>query len=532
MLKISIPFTIKPLVLMTSVVFGLVGCGTEGKPQLSGGAVTGGNDNSATTSNYRVRASLFEEKVTEPKTGTTQAVFRANYLHKDNLHVTKKYTATNDIKIDYKLGCDTSVQNSAIAGVDFKGEATGSVVLAKGQNTIDIPIEILHNPEPTENRKLCFEITGLTDQNLLDTSLAYRQTQITIINSDIGASLNSAIANDGDTDVKVTIRTNQKLTADMDVYFDVINGSAMAGTHFHKPTTDKVTIKKGEDTAEISIPLITAGIDNDVKFSVKIINKAGGLPAIATANTASVTISTPKPSEPAKRGKVNGTGVSFSGTATADEATCTDNRQDCQNTAPMQFTKLDKNGNALSNTATDWSCFKDETTGLIWEAKSYTPKIAGKWGEESNANKNYRDIELSSWTYRYDYQKLGLSDTGAGVARDDCMLGDKVCTTANYMKKVNAEKLCGLENWRLPTRHEMFNIVDLGKNSFPKDYMVSGVNSTTTYSFPSQFWTQSLALDSNTLNQIWTIYSDGSFSAEDPNSSWSTGAVVLVSNDK
>jgi len=37
--------------------------------------------------------------------------------------------------------------------------------------------------------------------------------------------------------------------------------------------------------------------------------------------------------------------------------------------AGFSFTKLDTNGNELLANATDWSCVKDNVTGLIWEVK-------------------------------------------------------------------------------------------------------------------------------------------------------------------
>ncbi|ELA09218.1 hypothetical protein MOMA_02395 [Moraxella macacae 0408225] len=532
MLKTSIPFAIKPLALATVVAFGLAGCGTEGKPKIPYNPKTesGSSGSGGTTSNFRVRASVVADNVEEPTTGTAKATFRAIYVHKENLEVADKYTADSDITVDYKLGCDANVTNGAVAGVDFKGNTSGSVVLPKGKNTVDIPVEILHNPAPTENRKLCFEITNLTDKNMLDDETVRRKMNITIANIDVGASIQSAAATNGDASVKVMVTASQKLKADTDVYFEVVNGSAVAGTHFKKPTSDKITIKKGENSAEINIPLLTTEISNDVKFEVKLVNKTGGLASIATKNNASVIISAPKPSEPAKRGKVNGTGVSFSGKEKADDTTCTDNRQDCQNKSPMQFTKLDKDGKVLASTATEWACFKDETTGLVWETKTYTPKIAGKYGAQADINKNHRDIELSDWTYRNSYQKLGVSDTGEGSAKDNCRLDDKVCTTESYTKKINAEQLCGVNNWRLPTRHELFNIFNLNdKPTLPTTYLI---NHNDTKIIPFSFWTQSLALNNGKLDKIWVVYNDGTFSTEDPKSAWSTAAILAVSNGK
>lgn len=45
------------------------------------------------------------------------------------------------------------------------------------------------------------------------------------------------------------------------------------------------------------------------------------------------------------------------------------NNDDSDGHAGFSFTKLDANGNELLANATDWSCVKDNVTGLIWEVK-------------------------------------------------------------------------------------------------------------------------------------------------------------------
>jgi len=53
--------------------------------------------------------------------------------------------------------------------------------------------------------------------------------------------------------------------------------------------------------------------------------------------------------------------------------------QDAQHsTNPQSYTKLDENGDDLSDTATEWVMVRDNVTGLIWEVKTDDDSIHDK----------------------------------------------------------------------------------------------------------------------------------------------------------
>lgn len=132
----------------------------------------------------------------------------------------------------------------------------------------------------------------------------------------------------------------------------------------------------------------------------------------------------------------------------------------------FQFMKIGPNGELLSSKAEAWTCVLDSTTGLTWEVKT----------DDGGA----RDVDNS-------YTNWG-----------DDRLGDATL----YIKDLNEAKLCGFQDWRLPTVTELYGLTYLGKplspiideNWFPntKDYW---------------YWTETKLYDSQ--YQAWTIYFGG-----------------------
>jgi len=72
-----------------------------------------------------------------------------------------------------------------------------------------------------------------------------------------------------------------------------------------------------------------------------------------------------------------------------------------------------------------WGCTKDKVTGLIWEIKT----TDGGLRDAIHVFTNYRD------------QREGDS--------------------SNYLAQVNLQGLCGANDWRLPTAHELGGLMDL-----------------------------------------------------------------------
>ncbi|MCX7555410.1 DUF1566 domain-containing protein [Xanthomonadaceae bacterium JHOS43] len=157
---------------------------------------------------------------------------------------------------------------------------------------------------------------------------------------------------------------------------------------------------------------------------------------------------------------------------------------------------------------TRWSCVRDNTTGLIWEVKTYraTP-----------------DLHDREWTYSW-YSSAARPDGTAngnngqnagGENRGTCL--DKYdvdanpagnyCDTAGFVAAVNAASLCGASDWRTPTLNELFGLIHFGRHwpaiditHFPN---TPGDFGNPTNPAPNITWTGSPAVSSDSA---WSVY--------------------------
>lgn len=97
---------------------------------------------------------------------------------------------------------------------------------------------------------------------------------------------------------------------------------------------------------------------------------------------------------------------------------------------------------ALTADTSNWSCVRDNVTGLTWEVKT----------DDGGLRDRYNTY---SW-YNPDAASNGGS---AGTQNGGTCTGGIACDTASYVRAVNAQRLCGASDWRLPSRRELLSIV-------------------------------------------------------------------------
>ena len=153
----------------------------------------------------------------------------------------------------------------------------------------------------------------------------------------------------------------------------------------------------------------------------------------------------------------------------------------------VAYTKISNSGAVLPDTAVlgtgpnDWTCTKDNKTGLIWEVKT----TDGKLRDMGNKYTNYS--------------------------------GDNSSTNADgFISEVNKQSLCGGANWRLPTKQELMTLVNCSDGKYNVDRSCVNYENViqptinTTY-FPNtlsyMFWSSSS--DANLQNYKWFIYFGG-----------------------
>jgi len=149
---------------------------------------------------------------------------------------------------------------------------------------------------------------------------------------------------------------------------------------------------------------------------------------------------------------LNDTGITWGGNdyLSGNNVTCTsdiDAPQDCHQGrdvthnddsdghAGFSYTKLDMNGNNLPASATQWSCVRDNVTGLVWEVKTDDGGIHDKDN-----------------TYRWGGKTALGSDFGTYYSDWDSLVDGS-----------NSEQLCGFSDWRVPTRQELQGLVNYGR---------------------------------------------------------------------
>lgn len=180
--------------------------------------------------------------------------------------------------------------------------------------------------------------------------------------------------------------------------------------------------------------------------------------------------------------RLNDTGIMWSGNyASGKNATCVsastpdgDNvvvAQDCSHGrdvthndnsdghAGFSYTKLASSGQQLTDqtasyAATPWACVKDNVTGLIWEVKTDDGGLHDK-------------DDTFTW-YNTDPAINGGAAGVDGAASNTCFgwtSGNAAmyCNTQAYVNRVNAEGLCGANDWRMPTVKELESILNYGR---------------------------------------------------------------------
>lgn len=118
--------------------------------------------------------------------------------------------------------------------------------------------------------------------------------------------------------------------------------------------------------------------------------------------------------------------------------------------ADNAFVRLDKQGTPSHSRTDDvvpWACVKDRRTGFVWEVKS--------------SDESLRDRR---WTYTwYEPTQVG-GHSYTGKANGGKCLGGNACDTQAYVAAINAEKLCGYSDWRLPRIFELHTLLNRKDN--------------------------------------------------------------------
>ncbi|PKI01631.1 hypothetical protein CXF81_10780 [Glaciecola sp. 33A] len=114
----------------------------------------------------------------------------------------------------------------------------------------------------------------------------------------------------------------------------------------------------------------------------------------------------------------------------------------------FDFTRLNQNGDEVDQDTPDWSCVRDNITGLIWENKT------------DIADDLHAAEQLFTW---YSFVDNGGFAGHFNAGSSACNLASGNCNTQAFVDAANAQGLCGFFDWRLPSHDELLSLVHFGK---------------------------------------------------------------------
>lgn len=227
------------------------------------------------------------------------------------------------------------------------------------------------------------------------------------------------------------------------------------GTHESFPCEDFL-IERGEQrwqATQVS-PDVVKNLDNDHPYYFAVLAKdmstgrvraSAVVPATPTAGTIPAT------------SKLNDTGITTCSSANQNGQPCplldypgqdgdfgrdVTANDDSDGHAGFSFTKISSTGQELPSSATEWSCVKDNVTGLMWEIKTDDGGLHDK-----------------DWTYTW-YEPDNTKNGGnAGTQNGGNCGGTGQCDTYSYVQEVNAAGWCGAQDWRMPSWVELLSLV-------------------------------------------------------------------------
>jgi hypothetical protein len=110
----------------------------------------------------------------------------------------------------------------------------------------------------------------------------------------------------------------------------------------------------------------------------------------------------------------------------------------------FDFTRLDAIGDEQDDEVENWSCVRDNNTGLVWEVKTDDTSLHGNG---------------HSYTWLQSENTGGFAGV-VGNAGVTCAISQ--CDTQSFVAAVNEEGLCNFFDWRLPTHNELLSLVHYG----------------------------------------------------------------------
>lgn len=282
------------------------------------------------------------------------------------------------------------------------------------------------------------------------------QYQIAAVTADCSLSVTFELTLQSPDNLQVTPGDGE-LTLSWD---GVANGEAYAvyAAKAQGVSADNYQLLDGGRREQATATSITLeGLDNGSTYYLAVAAIAGGYQGALSLPVSAAPVAAPA----IATGKLNDTGITscsdngqnglscpVAGFAGQDAEHGRDviHNDDSDGHAGFSFTKLDSSGNPLPASANNWSCVKDNVTGLIWEIKT-------------------NDGGLRDMNHSYSWYNSNPATNGGAVGTESggsCYNAGR-CDTEKFVADVNATGLCGANDWRMPSISELQSIVDYSR---------------------------------------------------------------------
>ncbi|NOH95163.1 DUF1566 domain-containing protein [Vibrio sp. 99-70-13A1] len=419
---------------------------------------------------------------------------------------------------------------------NFDSISAQVITIPAGSTSASLPLNILHNNLHEANKTLQYSISADSSD---DYELSNTLSTVTITDADaeptVSFSHSNKVVLEGDTaqsnielshysykDITVTleqtgIATDDDYTSNLTSLTVQINAESLSSPISITAKQDGLSeggetviykmIASGNAVIDTSSDTLSFYIPGDNQ-----INDTGYVNYFDGANFDSQVAPTSYPNQDAEYGLDSADGT---------------NHADGQH--GFKFTKLDYSGNILPNNASDWSCVRDERTGMYIEAKQQpidlpNQSVIDQWledyADDPDANPYPYSTESAYWrssAYLYTwYDSVSTTNGGSAGHKNDELLadgpissacaystvsgGDRRCDTEGYLANLNSFGVCGINNWRLPSPAEARSFIN---------YNVGTIDPTTVDFFSYI----------NNANSVDTIYTQ-STSAGATSSAW------------